>query len=258
LSLEGTVGNIGAGVVHERHNRLVLSAVPLHVARLSENVSPCGLVVHVEHWVLACSPLAVCVGHWGVLGQHARHIPVEQVGVVSQSLSVEGVVVHHNGSVVSQTAAKTSDNEPHAPNVRKAASSVEVFNWQFTDHRKTESNTDLSAGGVVSPVEVGAVDGSSNLVHLTAGEPRSKEGELTLGLGSPGGHRLLKSVLGHTEANKVVVLNVLSNLGVNLSSLEIIIGVLLLLTSLPARPVVHLGVIKRDFVKLRHPPLLQQ
>lgn len=49
---------------------------------------------------------------------------------------------------------------------------------------------------------------------------------MTLGLRGPGGHRLLKSVLGHTETDKVVVLNVLSDLGVNLSSLEIIIGVL--------------------------------
>ena len=139
---------------------------------------------------------------------------------------MEGVVVHNNGSVVSQTTAETSDNEPHAPNVGKAASSVEIFNWEFTDNSETESNTDLSAGSIVSPVEVGTVNGSSDFVHLTAGEPRSKKGELTLGLRGPGGHRFLKSVLGHTETDKVVVLNVLSDLGVNLSSLEIIIGVL--------------------------------
>jgi hypothetical protein len=171
LSLEGTVSDIGACVVHERHNRLVLSAVPSNVARLSEDVSPGGLVVHVEHWVLACSPFAVCIWHWGVLGEYARHIPVEQVGVDSKSLGMEGVVVHNNGSVVSQTTAETSDNEPHAPNVGKAASSVEVFNWEFTDNSETESNTDLSAGSVVSPVEVGTVNGSSDFVHLTAGEP---------------------------------------------------------------------------------------
>ena len=37
---------------------------------------------------------------------------------------------------------------------------------------------------------------------------------------------LSKDVLGHTETDQVVVLNVLSDLGVNLSSLEIIISVL--------------------------------
>lgn len=124
-----------------------------------------------EHGVLACSPLSVRIGHWGVLRKDAGHIPVEQVWVVSKSLGVEGVIVHNQGSVVSETATESSDNEPHAPHVSKAASSVEVFNWQFTDDSETEGNTDLGAGSVVSPVEVGTVNGSSDLIHLTAGEP---------------------------------------------------------------------------------------
>lgn len=128
-------------------------------------------MVHVEHGVLACSPLAVRIWHWGVLRKDAGHIPVEQIWVVSKRLSVEGMIVHNQGSVVSKTTTESSDNEPHAPHVSEAASSVEVSNRQFTDHSKTEGNTNLSTGSVVSPVEIGTVNGSGDLIHLTAGEP---------------------------------------------------------------------------------------
>jgi hypothetical protein len=44
-------------------------------------------------------------------------------------------------------------------------------------------------------------------------------------------------MLRHTEANQVVVLDILGFLGVNLSALHIIIGVLLLLACLPGSAV---------------------
>lgn len=226
MSLEGSVGDIGTGVVHVWHNRLVHGTIPRNEARLSENVSPGSLVVHVVDWGLASSPLSVCIGHWGVLGQHTGHVPEEQIGVVSESLHVEGVIVHNQRSVRLETAAKTSNHEPHAPNVGKAASSVEVSNWQLTNHSQTKSNTDLSAGSVASPVEVRLVDGSSDLRHVTAGEPSSQNSELLLGLLGPCKLLFLESMLGHTETNKIVVLNVLSELRVDLSSLQVIIGVL--------------------------------
>jgi hypothetical protein len=179
-----------------------------------------------EDGVLSSSPLSVCIGHWGVLGKDTGHIPVEKVGVVSKRLGMESVIVHDKGTVVSETTTNTSNHEPHTPDVGKAASSVEIPDWELTDNSETKGNTDLSTGSVTSPVEVGAVNGSGDFLHLTAGEPRSKDSELALSLGSPGGHSLLKSVLGHTETDQIVILNVLGNLGVYLASLEIIVSVL--------------------------------
>jgi len=214
-------------------------------------------VSHVVNGVLSGSPLSVCIGHWGVLGEDTGHIPVEQIGVVSKRLGVEGVIVHDNGSVVSETSANTSDHEPGAPDVSEAASSVEILDWELTDNSETEDNTDLSTGSVTSPVEVRTVNRSGDFLHLAAGEPGSKDSELALSLGSPGGHGLLKSVLRHTKTDQIVILNVLGNLRVNLTSLQIIIGVLLLLGLLPARSVVHLGMIKRNFgIHLTHLLLL--
>ena len=137
LSLEGTVGDVGAVVVHVWHDWLRHGAVPLHVAWLSEDVSPGGLVVLMVDWGLTSSPFSVCVGHWWVLWKHASHVPVEQVWVVGQGLGVEGVVVQNDWAVGSKTAAETSNNKPHAPDVGEAASSVEVFDWQFTDNGET-------------------------------------------------------------------------------------------------------------------------
>ena len=58
------------------------------------------LVVLMVDWSLASSPFSVRVGHGRVLGQDAGNRPVEQVWVVDESLVVEGVIVHHQGSVV--------------------------------------------------------------------------------------------------------------------------------------------------------------
>ena len=195
MSLEGAVGNVCAIVVHVWHDRLVHSTVPLHVAWFSQDVSPCGLVVHVVDWSLACSPLTVCIRNWRVLGQHTGCVPVEQVGVVSQSLGVEGVVVHDQRTVRFETTADTTNNEPGAPNVGEAASGVEVADREFTNDEETETDTDLGTGGVVGPVIVGTVDWASDFFHLTAGEPRSENSEVLLSLRSPLGHAFLKSVL---------------------------------------------------------------
>ena len=226
LSLEGTVAYVGAVVVHVRHDWLAHGTVPLHVAWLSKDVSPGGLVVLMVHWCLACSPLAVRIWHWWVLREHSRQVPVEQVWVVGEGLHVEWMVVHHDWAVRSETTAETSNKEPHGVAVGNKASSIKVFDWELTDHHQTKRNAHLSAGSVVSPVKVGSVDWSGHLGHLAAGEPSSKDSQLSLSQWSPGWHLFLKSVLGHTEADKFVVLHVGGNLWVNLSLLEVIVSIL--------------------------------
>ena len=247
VPLEGTVDDIGAVVVHVRDHRLVHRAVPLHVARLSVTVSVHILVRKVEHGVLASSPFAVCIGHWRVLWKDASHRPVEQIGVVGQGFGVQGMVVQADGAVVTKTLTESPHNEVGDPNVGKTAAGVEILDWQLTNEGETEEAADLGTGGVVGPVEIRLVDGSGDFLHLAAGEPTSEDSELAFSLWRPGRHDFLEIMLRHTEANQVVVLDILGLLGVNLSALHIIIGVLLLLACLPGAAVLATRGVKRNF-----------
>ena len=83
VALESSVDNVGAVVVHVWHDWLVHAAVPRNVSWLSESVSVHILMSHVENWVLACSPLAMCIGNRWVLRQNSGNVPVEQIWVVS-------------------------------------------------------------------------------------------------------------------------------------------------------------------------------
>ena len=178
-------------------------------------------------WRLACLPLAVSIWHWWVLWKHAGEVPVEQVWVVLQGLHVVWVIVEEDWAVELETTAKTSDHEPDGVAVGDKASGIEILDWQLTDHQKTEGNTDLGAGSVVGWVKVRLVDWSGHLAEVAVTwEPRSQDGHVTLSLWGEGWKLFLKSVLGQTEANKLIVLNVLRNLWVHLSSLEIIISIL--------------------------------
>jgi hypothetical protein len=227
VALEGSVDDVGARVVEVGHDGLVLGAVPSDVAGLAVAVPVDVLVVHVEDGLLTSHPLAVGIGHRGVSGQHAGHVPVEQVGVVGQGLGVVRVVVHHDGAVGAETAANSAHDEVDDPGVGEAAAHVEVLDGQLADHEEAEDAADLGAGGVGGGVEVGAVDGAGHFVHGAAGEPGLEHREVVLGLVGPGGHALLEVVLRQTKADQLVVGHVLRDLGVNLSALEIIVGVLL-------------------------------
>ena len=233
VALEGSVDDIGTVVVHVRDDGLVHGTVPLYVARRSVTVPVTILVRVMVHRVLTSPPLAMCIRNWGVLGKHTGHGPVEQVWVVGKGLGIQGVIVQTDGTVVTETLSESPDHEVGDPDVSDTATCVEVLDGELTDDGETEDTTDLGAGGVVCPVPVRLVAGSGDFLHLAAGEPGSEDGELFLGLGSPGGHDFLKVVFGHTEANKVVVGDVFGLLGVDLSALHIIVGILLSLSWLP-------------------------
>jgi len=84
---------------------------------------------------------------------------------------VHGIVVHANGSLLGETTADTSDDEEDNPGVSDSASHVEILDGELTYNSETEEDSQLSATAVVGPVEVGTVDGSGDLVHLSSGEP---------------------------------------------------------------------------------------
>ena len=98
-----------------RHGRLVLGTVPSHVPWPSMSVSVHVLVVLMVDWSLASSPLSVRIGHGRVLWEDAGNRPVEQVWVVDKSLVVEGVIVHHNWAVITETTSNTPKDEEADP-----------------------------------------------------------------------------------------------------------------------------------------------
>jgi len=233
VALEGSVDDIGTVVVHVRDDGLVHGTVPLHVARRSVTVSVAVLVGVVVHGVLASSPLTMSIRNWGVLGEDTGHGPVEQVWVVGKGLGIQGVIVQTDGTVVTETLSESPDHEVGDPDVSDTATCVEVLDRELTNNGKTEDTTNLGAGSVVGPVPVGLVARSGDFLHFAAGEPASENSELFLSLGSPGGHDFLEVMFGHTETDQVVVGNILCLLGVDLSALHIIVGILLSLSWLP-------------------------
>jgi hypothetical protein len=227
VALEGTVNDIGASVDEVRHDGLILRAIPRHVARLSHAVSVASLMVLMEDRSLSGSPLAVSIGHRRVSRENARNVPPEEVRVVQQSSHVEARVVGDHGSLVSETTTDAVGHKEGHPQVGEDATSVEVLDGELTDDSETEEASELGAGSIVGPVEVGLLDGTNDhLLGSAAVEPRGEHIEVLLGLISPGGRPLLNLVRRQTEANKLAVLSVISDLVVHHSSLSIIKGVL--------------------------------
>lgn len=227
VALEGTVNDVGASVDEVRHDGLILRAIPRHVARLSHAVSVASLMVLMEDRSLSGSPLAVSIGHRRVSGENARNVPPEEVRVVQQSSHVEARVVGDHGSLVSETTADAVGHKEGHPQVGEDATSVEVLDGELTDDSETEEASELGASSIVGPVEVGLLDGTNDhLLGSAAVEPRSEHIKVLFGLISPGGRPLLDLVRRQTEANKLAVLSVISDLVVHHSSLSIIVGVL--------------------------------
>ena len=227
VALEGTVDDIGASINEVRHDRLILRAIPRHVARLSHAVSVASLMVLMEDRSLSGSPLAVSIGHRRVSRENAGDVPPEEVRVVQQRSHVELRVVGDHGSLVSETSADAVGHEDGHPTVGEDASGVEVLDGELTDDSETEKASQLGASSIVGPVEVGLLDGTNDhLLGSRAVEPRGEHIKVLLGFISPGGRPLLDLVRRKTEANKLAVLSVVGDLIVDHSSLSIIGSVL--------------------------------
>ena len=97
------------------------------------SVSVCRSVVLVVDRGLSSSPLSVCIGDRWVLRENLGQVPVEEVWVVGQGLSVQGVIVHHNGARVAETSAESTGHEVDDPGVGQPASHVEVLNGELSD-----------------------------------------------------------------------------------------------------------------------------
>lgn len=208
------------------HGWLVHAAVPSHVARLSHSVPVHVLVVLMINRSLSGSPLSVRIGDGRVLGKDTRDSPVEQVWVVHQRLGVERMVVENDGTVVTETTANTSDDEIADPAISEPAADIEVFNGELANNSQAEKNANLSASGVVSPVKVGLVSGTSDHGKISSREPAHEDLNVVTGLGGPLELSLFEGVFGDTETNQFTVLDVISNLGVDSSSHSVIVGVL--------------------------------
>ena len=172
ITLEGSVVNFGTGVVQIWHDWLVHGTIPLHISWLSVSISVHVLVVLMVDWVLSGLPLAVGIWDWWVLWKNTGQGPAHQVWVVSQSLGVEGVVIQHQWTVVSETTARASDDVVNDPEVGESATSIEVLDWELTNGEETKNNSELGSGGVVGEVEVRLVGWSGHFLHFSFWEPR--------------------------------------------------------------------------------------
>ena len=138
VPLECSVDNLGAHVYHVGHDWLVLRTVPSNISWLSVSVSVGGSVVLMVHRSLSGSPLSVSIGYGWVSWQDLCQVPVEQVWVVDQRLSVESVIVHHNGSRVAKTSAESTGYEVNDPGISQPASNIEVLYGKLSNKKKTE------------------------------------------------------------------------------------------------------------------------
>ena len=198
---EGTVVDIGAGVVHEGHGWLVHATIPLDIARSTVTVPVDVLVVLVVDWRLPGAPLAVRIRSRRVLGENARDGPVEEVRIVDEGLGIESVIIEDNGPVGTEAAADAPHNEPADPSVGKPATHIEVFDGQLADDGEAEEDTKLRTSRVVSPVEIRLVSWASDHREVIPGEPALENIHIMEGLLCPLELSLLEDVLRDTEAD---------------------------------------------------------
>ena len=81
---------------------------------------------------------------------------------------------------MAKTSAETTGHEVDDPGVGQPASYVEVLDGELSNEEKAEQAAELSACGVVGPVEVGTVDWAGHdALHVVAGEPASQLTKMT-------------------------------------------------------------------------------
>jgi len=67
---------------------------------------------------------------------------------------MESMIVHYDWSCISQTSSETLRDEEVNVEIGNPASCIEILNWQFSNHQKTQEASQLSSSSIVSPVPV--------------------------------------------------------------------------------------------------------
>lgn len=67
---------------------------------------------------------------------------------------MDGMIVHDNGSSLSETSSETTRHEVDEPSVCEPASHIEVLDRKLSNEEESKEASQLSARCVVSPVEV--------------------------------------------------------------------------------------------------------
>ena len=133
----------------------IKSLIPRHVSWLSNSVSVASLVVLMKYRLLSGSPLSVGIWNWRVLWENSAHIPPEEIWVVQQGSCVELMVVEDDWSLISQTSSESLRHKDDQVEVSQPASNIEILNRELSDDSQTKKASELSSGGVVSPVPIG-------------------------------------------------------------------------------------------------------
>lgn len=226
VASECAVGDIGAEVVHVRHNWLVHGAIPLDEARSAPSVAVDSTMVLMEDRLLGQSPVEMRVRFDRVFSHNAGLNPPEEIWLVQKTLDVELVVVHEPRSSVDYSSTDTFNEEPVHDHVANRETSVDVLDWHLSDNKQANSTSHVKAICFLYVIPFGSVNRAENVIHVTLWEPRSQHCEVFIGLFCERKVPLNQTVFGDTVTNLFVVFNVASRLHVNLASLQIIIGIL--------------------------------
>lgn len=81
------------------------------------------------------------------------------------------MIPQNQWAVITETTANTSNEEVDDPQVGEGATSVEVFDWELTNGKKTKNNSQLRSACVVCEVKVRFINWSSNFKHFSSWEP---------------------------------------------------------------------------------------
>lgn len=82
------------------------------------------------------------------------------------------LIIKNKWSLLSETSCKSSSNKESKIAVSNPCPNIEILYGKFSDHQIAKNNSQLSSGGVISPVEIRLVGGSgNNVVHFLSFEP---------------------------------------------------------------------------------------
>lgn len=227
VSFESSVDDSSACVVEVWHNWLTHGSIPRHVSWLSVPVPVDILMVLVENRSLQGPPLQASISGVGVLCDDLAQTPVEEVGVVLEWPHEEFMVVEHGGSLGEESSAHVLHQEVKHIEMHDPRPNVKRLHGQLPDQQVAKSHSEFASLGVGSLVEVTLAGRSrKELVESVLPEPTLHDGDFPLSLlREPAVGSFSHLVGGQPKTQKLIVLNVLSGLVVDLPPLQVVISV---------------------------------
>jgi len=95
-------------------------------------------MVLMEDWSLSGSPFSMGIWNWRISWENSSEIPPEEIWVVYECPVMELMIVEDDWSLITKTSSETLSNEEINIKVCNTASPIEVLDWKFSYHCKTQ------------------------------------------------------------------------------------------------------------------------